>query len=84
MFRRHQEEIVLSSGSDHAARGWVETLEALRTLCPGVRVILTSGFSEAHVMNGEHPTLPNVFLAKPYDRNELISAISRVLAGQDG
>jgi hypothetical protein len=35
-------------------------------------------------MTGEHLTLPNVFLAKPYDRNELISAISQVLAGKDG
>ena len=84
-FRRHQEEIlfVLLDLTMPRVNGW-ETLEALRTLCPGVRVILTSGFSEAHVMNGEHLTLPNVFLAKPYDRNELISAISRVLAGQDG
>jgi signal transduction histidine kinase/CheY-like chemotaxis protein len=84
-FRRHQEEIlfVLLDLTMPRVNGW-EALEALRKLCPGVRVILTSGYSEAHVMNGEHLTLPNGFLAKPYDRNELISAVSRVLAGKDG
>jgi signal transduction histidine kinase/CheY-like chemotaxis protein len=58
--------------------GW-QTLDALRKLSPGIPIILTSGFAESQVMAGDHFTLPNAFLGKPYDRNELISTISQVL-----
>lgn len=62
--------------------GW-ETLEALRKLSPDLPVILTSGFAESQVMAGDHFTLPNAFLGKPFDRNELIGTISQALAASD-
>jgi hypothetical protein len=49
-------------------------------VCP---IILTSGFAESQVMAGDHFTLPNAFLGKPLDRDELIGTISQVLAASD-
>jgi len=43
-------------------------------VCP---IILTSGFAESQVMAGDHFTLPNAFLGKPFDRDELINAIAQ-------
>jgi CheY-like chemotaxis protein len=58
--------------------GW-ETLTALRKLAPGIPVILSSGYSEAQVMEGHHSDLPQAFLSKPYDHKALINAINQVL-----
>jgi len=84
VFRQHQKEIrfVLCDLTMPRMNGW-ETLEALRKLSPEIKVILTSGFNEAQVMAGDHPTLPNFFLSKPYERNELISAIVQLLATEN-
>lgn len=80
-FQKRQGEIrlVLCDLTMPGMDGW-ETLDALRKLSPGIPIILTSGFAESQVMAGDHFTLPNAFLGKPYDRNELISTISQVLA----
>jgi CheY-like chemotaxis protein len=59
--------------------GW-ETITSLRKLSPDIPVILTSGFNEAQVMAGDHPTLPDAFLSKPYVRKELIAAIGQALS----
>jgi DNA-binding NtrC family response regulator len=54
-------------------------LSALRKLAPGIPVILASGYSEAEVMAGEHPELPQAFLSKPYDLEMLRDTIARVM-----
>jgi CheY-like chemotaxis protein len=81
IFRHHQEEIrcVLSDLTMPQMDGW-ETLTALRKLSPGIPVILSSGYDEAHVMAGEHPERPNAFLGKPYHLKELSETINRVLS----
>jgi PAS domain S-box-containing protein len=81
VFRRHQGDIrfVLCDLTMPRMDGW-ETIAALRRLSPGVPVILTSGFNEAQVMAGDHPTLPDVFLCKPYERRELIAAIGQIVS----
>jgi CheY-like chemotaxis protein len=81
LFRLHREKIgcVLSDVSMPRMNGW-ETLEALRELVPGLPVILLSGYSEAQVMEGHHPELPQAFLSKPFEINALVSIIDKVLA----
>jgi len=83
-FQKRQGEIrlVLCDLTMPGMDGW-ETLDALRKLSPDIPVILTSGFAESQVMAGDHCTLPNAFLGKPYDRDELIDTISNVLAASD-
>ena len=83
IFRHHQGEIrlVLSDLTMPRMNGW-ETLAALRQLAPGIPVILSSGYNEAQVMAGGHPELPQAFLSKPYEYEELIQAIARVLTNK--
>jgi PAS domain S-box-containing protein len=80
-FRKHPEEIrlVLCDLTMPRMDGW-QTLDALRKLSPEVPIILTSGFAESEVMAGDHFTLPDAFLSKPYERKELIRAIAMVLS----
>ena len=63
--------------------GW-ETLTALRGLAPDLPVILASGYSQAQVMEGQHPELPQAFLSKPYDLETLRLTINQVLASGKG
>ena len=81
VFRQHQAEIcfVLCDLTMPLMDGW-ETITSLRKLSPDIPVILTSGFNEAQVMAGDHPTLPDAFLSKPYVRKELIAAIGQALS----
>ena len=58
--------------------GWA-TIEALRALCPGLPIILVSGYNEARVMAGEHPQKPQAFLAKPYQINQLRDALAQAM-----
>ena len=58
--------------------GW-ETLTALRHLAPGIPVILASGYSEAQVMEGAHPELPQAYLRKPYPMAELKDALAKAM-----
>jgi CheY-like chemotaxis protein len=83
VFQQHQDEIrcVLCDLTMPRMNGW-ETLTALRKLAPGLPVILASGYSEAQVMEGHHPELPQAFLSKPYEQKALINAISQVLANK--
>jgi signal transduction histidine kinase/CheY-like chemotaxis protein len=82
VFRQHQADIrcVLSDLSMPRMNGW-QTIAALRQLAPGLPVILASGYDEASVMAEQHPDQPQVFLGKPYNREELLAALSRALAG---
>ena len=58
--------------------GW-ETMAALRTLAPGLPVILTSGYDEAHAMADDEDEQPQAFLGKPYQITALRDAIRRTL-----
>jgi len=58
--------------------GW-ETLAALRRLRPGLPVVLASGYDRALVMAGSHPDLPQAFLAKPFDLDQLRDALGLAL-----
>ncbi|MCU0592566.1 MAG: PAS domain S-box protein [Desulfobacterales bacterium] len=84
IFRNRQEEIrlVLCDLTMPRMDGWA-TLEAMRQLSPEIPIILTSGFDETEVMDGDHVTLPDAFLSKPYERQELIDAIDQVLSAVD-
>ena len=57
--------------------GW-ETIASMRKIKPDIPVILASGYDEASVMNGDHPEVPQVFLAKPYGLEDLAKAIGKV------
>ena len=85
LFRQRQAEIclVLSDLTMPRMDGW-ETMAALRQLAPDLPVILSSGYNEARVMAGHHAEQPQAFLSKPYEYDELIGAITQVLAkGKD-
>ena len=75
---RHQIACVLCDLTMPRMNGW-ETLTALRRLAPEIAVILASGYSEAQVMEGDHPERPQAFLHKPYHLATLIAAIDRAL-----
>ena len=80
VFGKHQSEIkfVLTDLTMPRMNGW-ETLTELRKLKPNIPVILVSGYDLAHVMEGDHPELPQAFLAKPYNLKALRAAISQAL-----
>jgi PAS domain S-box-containing protein len=80
-FHQHREKIqfVLCDLTMPRMDGW-QTLEGLRKLSPEIKVILTSGYNEAQAMAGDHLALPDGFLGKPYERDELIQAIGQVFA----
>ncbi len=81
VFQQHRNEIncVVCDLTMPRMNGW-ETLAALRKLVPSIPVILASGYSEAEVMEGDHPERPQAFLHKPYESKVLINAINQVLA----
>ena len=84
IFGKHQSEIkfVLTDLTMPRMNGW-ETLTALRKLQPSIPVILASGYDLAHVMEGDHPELPQAFLAKPYNLAALRNAIRQVMEKAD-
>ena len=81
VFQQHKDEVrcVLCDLTMPRMNGW-ETLTALRQLAPCLPVILTSGYAKAQVMAGHHPQLPQAFLSKPYQIQELRDAIGLALA----
>ncbi len=85
IFKQHQHEIccVLSDLTMPKMDGW-ETLAALRKLSPDIPVILSSGYDEAQVMEGEHIERPDAFIGKPYRRKDLGDVIERVLREKSG
>lgn len=80
VFRRHRDEIrcVICDLTMPRMNGW-ETLAALRSVSPGIPVILSSGYDKEQVMAGNHAELPQAFLGKPYQLKELRSVIHQVL-----
>jgi PAS domain S-box-containing protein len=85
VFGKHRSEIkfVLTDLTMPRMNGW-ETLTALRKLQPDIPVILASGYDLAHVMAGDHPELPQAFLAKPYNLKALRNAVSQTLESRRG
>jgi CheY-like chemotaxis protein len=85
IFGKHQSEIkfVITDLTMPRMNGW-ETLTALRKLKPDIPVILASGYDLAHVMQGEHPELPQAFLAKPYNLTALHNAITKIVGKKKG
>jgi CheY-like chemotaxis protein len=83
VFQQHRDEVrcVLCDLTMPRMNGW-ETLTALRKLTPGLPVILASGYAKAQVMAGHHPELPQVFLSKPYQIQELRDAVGLALANR--
>ncbi len=86
LFRQHQDgiRIVLSDLTMPRMNGW-ETMTVVRQLVPGIPVILSSGYDEAHVMAaaGDHSELPQAFLGKPYMLRALSDAIGQALASSN-
>jgi CheY-like chemotaxis protein len=80
VFRRHQGEIrvVLCDLTMPRMDGW-ETLAGLRALAPDIPVILTSGYDEVQVMQGDHSQRPQAFLQKPFKRQDLERALGAAL-----
>jgi two-component system, cell cycle sensor histidine kinase and response regulator CckA len=84
LFREHRASVswVLCDLTMPRMNGW-DTLAALRTLDPRVRVVLTSGFDEAQALSwapsGERP---NAFLSKPWTPRELAAAARAGVAEQ--
>jgi PAS domain S-box-containing protein len=76
--RRSEISCVLCDLTMPRMDGW-ETLTALRQLKPGIPVILSSGYHEAHAMAGGHAEMPQAFLQKPYQFEALINTIRQVL-----
>ena len=83
LFRQHRGEIgcVLCDLTMPRMNGW-NTLAALRKIAPGIPVILVSGYSEAQVMEGSHPELPNALLQKPFGSKVLVATINQVMTGK--
>ncbi|HZW05921.1 MAG TPA: ATP-binding protein [Phycisphaerales bacterium] len=56
-----------------------ETVEALSAFLPGVRAIITSGYSEDVAMGNSQPQPNTLFLAKPYTPATLLAAARGLL-----
>jgi CheY-like chemotaxis protein len=54
----------------------------MRRIRPDIPVILASGYNEAHVLKGEHADLPQAILEKPYQIQQLIAAIQKIIDSQ--
>jgi PAS domain S-box-containing protein len=79
LFDQHRGEVgcVLCDLTMPGMNGW-ETLAELRRREPGLPVILSSGYNEAEVMQGEHREQPQAFLHKPYDLKTLTATLRRI------
>ena len=83
VFARHKEEIrwVFSDVRMPRIDGW-EMLAEVRKICPGIPVVLASGYDPLS-MNVEHyPDQPQAFLCKPYGFEKLQEAIRKALGGK--
>ena len=80
IFQQNQNKVncVISDLSMPRMNGWA-TLTALRKLQSDIPVILLSGYSEADVMKENHAELPQAFFSKPFQFEEMIKTIIRVI-----
>lgn len=82
MFKEHEAEIraVVLDMTMPVLNG-DEVFRALKAHAPGVRVILSSGFSEQEAMETFNGRGPAGFIHKPYRSGELTAMLHRVLGG---
>ncbi len=76
--RKDEISLVILDLTMPGMNGW-ETMEALRALRPDIPVILSSGYDEAKVMEGEHAETPQAFLHKPYLMADLKTALVKAM-----
>ena len=80
VFRQHKNDIsFVLTDFDMPRMNGLETVTALRQIAPGIPVILASGYSKEHVMDGTHPVRLQAFLGKPYSLQALKDAICSTL-----
>lgn len=85
VFTKHREriQVVLCDVTMPRMDGW-ETLSALRRIEPGIPVILTSGYDEAHADAGDLGERPEAFLGKPWQLEQMRDVLGKALEGWDG
>lgn len=59
----------------------VDLAKQAKTLRPGIKILLTSGFAKAALENATGPGAPWHMLSKPYRAEDLTRAVNKVLAG---
>ncbi len=81
IFGQRKDEIscLLSDLTMPRMGGW-ETISAIRAIRHDLPVILSSGYDEASVMEGEHAEMPDFFLNKPYDMKKLGDTVCNAIA----
>ena len=80
LFRRHADDIqcVVCDLTLPHRNGW-DVIAALRALRPDIPVVLASGYDKAHALAGDHREWPQVFLGKPFVREQLRDALNEAL-----
>jgi PAS domain S-box-containing protein len=63
--------------------GGLEVLKRLRALDPGVKVLLSSGFTKDEVARAFAREGFSAFLHKPFDPQDLLRSLAQVIAGKD-
>ena len=61
-------------------KGGEEVFREIRSFAPDARIILSSGFSEQDTLDRMKDPAPDAFLQKPFQPQELIRAVRRLLA----
>jgi CheY-like chemotaxis protein len=76
LFKRHADSIalVVCDLIMPSMGGW-ETMDALKEIAPTLPWVMTSGYDETQVMHEGRKQYPQVFLQKPYKKDELGAAI---------
>ncbi|MDD2464101.1 MAG: PAS domain S-box protein [Desulfobulbus sp.] len=76
LFKRHADRIalVICDLSMPNVGGW-ETMETIKEIAPTIPFVMTSGYDETRVMREGRKLYPQVFLQKPYKKDELGAAI---------
>jgi CheY-like chemotaxis protein len=61
-------------------KGGEEVFREIRSLAPGARIVLSSGFSEQDTLDRLKDPAPDAFLQKPFQPQDLIRVVRRLLA----
>ena len=72
---------VLVTNIDIHSRELLDSVEAIRALCPLVAVLFSSGFDEPYSFEFALRTRPRGYLCKPFRIERLVEAIRAVAAG---
>jgi CheY-like chemotaxis protein len=62
--------------------GGAEAFRRIRVLCPGVLVLLTSGYTQKESLESLADLPPDGFLQKPFRVRELVSKVRDLLQDQ--